>query len=89
MTQLMQRHHSARRYAEGKNSALNGATHNAEARIEILDNIDDLKEMNAKLCESLAKNMSNGQQADEKLWADVDGDKEDHHLGAGLNGRWF
>ncbi|KZK76764.1 hypothetical protein PsAD46_05180 [Pseudovibrio sp. Ad46] len=89
MTRVMERPYSANRFAGKKPAALKSKLQTAEARIEVLDDIDALKEMNAQLSESLAKTVSNESQTDEKLWADVDGDKEDHHLGAGLNGRWF
>jgi len=89
VTRVMERQYSANRYSAKKPAALKSKLQTAEARIEVLDNIDDLKEMNAQLSESLAKTVSNETQSDEKLWNDVDGDKEDHHLGAGLNGRWF
>ncbi|SDR33066.1 hypothetical protein [Pseudovibrio sp. Tun.PSC04-5.I4] len=92
MTRVMERQHSANRQSEKKPTALKTTIQSAEARIEVLDNMDDLKKMNAQLSESLAKTVKSAKQAgnaDEKLWADVEGEKEDHHLGAGLNGRWF
>ncbi len=87
MTRVIERQYNADRYFGKKKATLKNELQTAEARIEVLDNIDDLKEMNAQLSESLKKVITTETQADEKLWADVE--KDDHHLGAGLNGRWF
>lgn len=61
----------------------------SETRVDVLDNIDELRQMNHQLKESLAKTIKTSKTEEDQLWADVQGDKEDHHLGAGLNGRWF
>ncbi len=89
MTRVTERPSSGNRLPSKKPAALKCKLQTAEARIEVLDDIDALKEMNAQLSESLPKSTSNEPQIGESLWADVDGNKEDHHLGAGLNGRWF
>ncbi|KZL20869.1 hypothetical protein PsAD2_01364 [Pseudovibrio axinellae] len=89
MTRVMERHQSDRRLSNRKPNTLKSKVETAEARHEILDNIDELRAMNAQLSESLAKTIKTQSQDEEKLWKDVDGEKDDHHLGAGLNGRWF
>ncbi len=58
MTRVMERQHNADRYFGKKKATLKNELQTAEARIEVLDNIDDLKEMNAQLSESLKKKSS-------------------------------
>ncbi|WP_156453145.1 hypothetical protein [Polycladidibacter stylochi] len=56
-----------------------------------IDGIDELRELNNQMkasWSSLTPEQSSS-HSDEPLWNEVEGKKEDHHLGAGLGGRWF
>lgn len=88
VTRVPNRSHGTKRPAKAHQRS--GKPQAASAtRIEVLDNIDELRQMNDQLKESLAKTVKTSKNEEDQLWADVQGEKEDHHLGAGLNGRWF
>ncbi|WP_068313517.1 hypothetical protein [Polycladidibacter hongkongensis] len=58
-----------------------------QAQPLVIDAIDELKALNAAMCQSARQPSTPANQ--EKLWNDAVTSKEDAHLGAGLGGRWF
>ncbi len=76
-------HHTAKRPSSGPVQA--------DSQLSVHDSLEDIREMNQQLAQSLEVSVKNRAHTPEKepLWSDVDEETKEHHLGAGLNGRWF